>query len=75
LVVWNQQSTTNNQQLTVMQIDFHHGVTYVVARLAGFEHKAASIIAYCAQYSNLAPGNMDVKTTTTCKVGKVFNIE
>ncbi|MER3492788.1 MAG: hypothetical protein C4323_10900, partial [Mastigocladus sp. ERB_26_2] len=24
--------------------------------------------------SNLAPGNMDVKTTTTCKVGKVFNI-
>ncbi|PMB33356.1 hypothetical protein CEN43_10385 [Fischerella thermalis BR2B] len=33
-----------------MQIDFHHGVTYVVARLAGFEHKAASIIAYCAQY-------------------------
>ncbi|AKG23545.1 DUF6765 family protein [Calothrix sp. 336/3] len=33
-----------------MQIDFHHGVTYVVARLAGFEHDAASIIAYCAQY-------------------------
>ncbi|AFY47553.1 hypothetical protein Nos7524_1681 [Nostoc sp. PCC 7524] len=33
-----------------MQIDFHHGVTYVVARLAGFEHDAASIIAYSAQY-------------------------
>jgi hypothetical protein len=33
-----------------MQIDFHHGVTYVAARLAGFEHQAASIIAYCAQY-------------------------
>ncbi|MBD2693141.1 DUF6765 family protein [Anabaena catenula] len=33
-----------------MQIDFHHGVTYVVARLAGFEHEDASIIAYCAQY-------------------------
>lgn len=33
-----------------MQIDFHHGVTYVVARLAGFEHLDASIIAYCAQY-------------------------
>jgi len=29
----------------------------------------------CLDYSNLAPGNMDVKTTTTCKVGKVFNIE
>jgi hypothetical protein len=33
-----------------MQIDFHHGVTYVVSRLAGFEHEAASTIAYCAQY-------------------------
>lgn len=33
-----------------MQIDFHHGVTYVVARLAGFEHEDASIVAYCAQY-------------------------
>ncbi|NES18985.1 MAG: hypothetical protein F6K41_08660 [Symploca sp. SIO3E6] len=33
-----------------MQIDFHHGVTYVVARLAGFEHQQAKIIAYCAQY-------------------------
>ncbi|MGF1603066.1 MAG: DUF6765 family protein [Thermosynechococcaceae cyanobacterium] len=33
-----------------MQIDFHHGVTYVVARLAGFEHEAAEIIAYSAQY-------------------------
>lgn len=33
-----------------MQIDFHHGVTYVVARLAGFDHREADIIAYCAQY-------------------------
>lgn len=33
-----------------MQIDFHHGVTYVCARLAGFEHPAASVIAYAAQY-------------------------
>lgn len=33
-----------------MQIDFHHSVTYVAARLAGFEHKAASTIAYSAQY-------------------------
>lgn len=33
-----------------MQIDFHHGVTYVAARLAGFKHEDASIIAYCAQY-------------------------
>ncbi len=33
-----------------MQIDFHHGITYCVARLAGFEHEHASIIAYCSQY-------------------------
>ena len=33
-----------------MQIDFHHGVTYVVARLAGFDHEAANTIAYAAQY-------------------------
>jgi hypothetical protein len=33
-----------------MQLDFHHGVTYVVARLAGLTHAEASIVAYCAQY-------------------------
>lgn len=33
-----------------MQIDFHHGVTYVCARLAGFEHLEAQIVAHCAQY-------------------------
>jgi hypothetical protein len=33
-----------------MQIDFHHGVTYVVARLAGFNHPEANIIAHSAQY-------------------------
>lgn len=33
-----------------MQIDFHHGVTYVVARLAGFDHGSANVIAYSAQY-------------------------
>ncbi len=33
-----------------MQIDFHHGVTYTVARLAGFTHAQADIVAYSAQY-------------------------
>jgi len=33
-----------------MQIDFHHAVTYVVARLAGFGHREAEVVAYCAQY-------------------------
>lgn len=33
-----------------MQIDFHHAVTYVLARLAGYIHDDARIIAYAAQY-------------------------
>lgn len=33
-----------------MQIDFHHGITYVIARLAGFEHLDAQKVAYSAQY-------------------------
>ncbi len=33
-----------------MHIDFHHAVTYVCARLAGFTHAKANIVAYSAQY-------------------------
>jgi hypothetical protein len=33
-----------------MQIDFHHAVTYIVARLAGFSHPDGCTIAYAAQY-------------------------
>ncbi|RLL52216.1 hypothetical protein D8Y20_07365 [Mariprofundus sp. EBB-1] len=33
-----------------MQIDGHHTLTYIAARLAGFNKKKASIIAYSAQY-------------------------
>jgi hypothetical protein len=33
-----------------VQIDFHHGVTYICARLAGFEPADAEVIAYSAQY-------------------------
>ncbi len=33
-----------------MQIDFHHAVTYVIARAAEFTHQEAEIIAYSAQY-------------------------
>lgn len=33
-----------------MQIDFHHAVTYVTARIAGFNHEEADIVAYSAQY-------------------------
>jgi hypothetical protein len=33
-----------------MQIDFHHTVTYVLARIAGFAHEEATIVAHAAQY-------------------------
>lgn len=33
-----------------MQIDFHHAVTYICARLAGFDPQGAAIIAHSAQY-------------------------
>ncbi len=33
-----------------MQIDFHHPVTYICARAAGFDPDEADIIAHCAQY-------------------------
>jgi hypothetical protein len=33
-----------------MQIDFHHAVTYLCARMAGFAAAEAEIIAYSAQY-------------------------
>lgn len=33
-----------------MQIDGHHALTYIAARLAGFGHAGAATIAYCAQY-------------------------
>jgi hypothetical protein len=33
-----------------MQIDFHHAVTYVLARLAGFPRQEADVVAYSSQY-------------------------
>ena len=33
-----------------MQIDFHHAVTYVTARAAGFDHDSADVVAHAAQY-------------------------
>lgn len=33
-----------------MQIDFHHAVTYIVARLGGLDHTQASVVAHAAQY-------------------------
>ena len=33
-----------------MQIDFHHATTYVLARLAGFSHDEADVVAHASQY-------------------------
>jgi hypothetical protein len=33
-----------------MQIDFHHAVTYVIARLAGFSPRDAGVVAHASQY-------------------------
>ncbi|HZW26707.1 MAG TPA: DUF6765 family protein [Gallionella sp.] len=52
-----------------MQIDFHHAVTYVVARDAGFGHAEADIIAYCAQYVDDATSSGTVYFDN----GAVFN--
>lgn len=35
-----------------MQIDVHHAAIYVAARIAGFSHDEAAIIAYAAQYTD-----------------------
>ncbi|RMH37316.1 MAG: hypothetical protein D6690_02815 [Nitrospirae bacterium] len=44
-----------------MQIDFHHAVTYVIARLAGLSHPKANVVAYCAQYVDDATNGGTVK--------------
>lgn len=33
-----------------MQIDFHHAATYAIARIAGFAHDDARIVAHASQY-------------------------
>lgn len=44
-----------------MQIDFHHAVTYAVARIAGFSHAQANVIAYSAQYVDDATNSGTIK--------------
>ncbi len=58
-----------------MQFDFHHAVTYVAARLAGFGRTEAGIVARCAQYVDEAdatkPGQANAKTLRPCIGGLV----
>ncbi|MGK0270142.1 MAG: hypothetical protein ACI88H_000777 [Cocleimonas sp.] len=44
-----------------MQIDGHHALTYVVARLAGLNHTDANIVAYSAQYVDEATNKGSIK--------------
>lgn len=61
-----------------MQIDFHHAVTYVIARLAGFNHSKASKVAYCSQYvddatnSGVIRFNYPGSKKDTHRVGPMF---
>lgn len=50
-----------------MQIDFHHAVTYVLARIAGFTHDEAKTIAHAAQYVDDAktPGTITFSNKKT----------
>ena len=54
-----------------MQIDFHHGVTYVIARLAGFNHIKANIVAYSAQYVDDATNAGQVKFTNGAMYSRI----
>ncbi len=53
-----------------MQIDFHHAVTYVVARLAGFEKEEADVIAYSAQYVDDATNDGEIEFTNGAMYGR-----
>lgn len=44
-----------------MQIDFHHAVVYVIARLANFSHPQAEVIAYSSQYVDDATNSGTIK--------------
>lgn len=52
-----------------MQIDGHHTLTYVVARMAGMEHTSAEKLAYCAQYVDEATNSEPVRFQN----GAMFN--
>lgn len=64
-----------------MQIDFHHAVTYVLARAAGFAHAEADIVSYAAQYvddavsSGVIRFDNDAIATRICSSHKSFDAE
>jgi hypothetical protein len=62
-----------------MHIDFHHAVTYIIARTAGFDHREADIIAYSSQYVDDATNSGTIMFdnramyTRTCSAHKMLD--
>lgn len=73
-------ATQNPKLFTIMHIDFHHAVTYVCARHAGYGHDEAAVIAHAAQYVDDATntrgtillckaiGNVTTTPPSLCKI-------
>jgi hypothetical protein len=60
-----------------MQIDFHHAVTYITARLAGFPHPDSCIIAYAAQYVDNATNKGTIRFTdgsTYTRIASAYDV-
>jgi hypothetical protein len=54
-----------------MQIDGHHTMTYVAARLAGFSRAKASIVAYSAQYVDDATNSGVIQFDNNAMYGRI----
>jgi hypothetical protein len=54
-----------------MQIDGHHTLTYVLSRMAGFEHEEANIIAHSAQYVDDATNAGNVEFTNGAMFSRI----
>lgn len=54
-----------------MQIDFHHAVTYVLARLAGFSGDESEIISHASQYVDDATNDGTVKFTNGAMYSRI----
>ena len=54
-----------------MQIDGHHTLTYVLSRMAGFEHDEANIIAHSAQYVDDATNSGNIEFTNGAMFSRI----
>ena len=57
----NARPSVPDLEIRIMQIDFHHAVTYVIARLAGFPPVEADVLAHSAQYVDDATKSGEVR--------------